>query len=411
MFKIKRKLITAILLSLTVLSGCAKKDVGPVHIFSNESSSQTQSAVVSSSTQTTASESSSVSSTEASNASSSEQSSESSDTTKPPASTTSSQESESKPEIVEPDPVYSETVVYNYDPINYCTITFDGDSITVTGRRGNLFDGVKSIYPKMNITSSENNGILTCVLTPKSDSFDRNFGNFAILDRWKTENRIFIDLSHGSLRCPDTSVLVRNTETVLNNVTVTPEANVAQFITLDGSRDRIPEILAEVQRISDEICAGLDSDYEKLRAISRWVSDNIFYDHPIFNRGAPQYCLSLEYTLTNRSGICGSYATLTSALCAAQGIRCLNITGMALNNGICYLQDTVGAYHEWNVAIIDGREIIVDSGWNSGNGINNDGSVNVKHPKYKYFDISAEIFTLDHKAQTASYRDYFALLQ
>lgn len=321
-----------------------------------------------------------------------------------------SSSSESEPVITEPTPGYSKTIVYNLDPKNYCTITYNGDSITVTGIYGDLFDDAAGVYPSMNVTRSVDNGILTCVLTPKKTNYDRYFGSFSILDKGQSENKVFIDLSKGSLMCPDTSVLVKNNSSVLSSITVSSEAKIAQYITLDGSRDKVPEILGEVQRLSDEICAGIDSDYEKLRVISRWVSDNIFYDHPIYNKGAPQYCLSLEYTLNNRAGICGSYSNLTSALCAAQGIYCLNITGMAVNNGKCYLQDTIGGYHEWNVAVIDGREIIVDSGWNSGNSINNNGSLKIKEPKYKYFDISEEVFSFDHKAQTASYRDYFSLL-
>lgn len=320
----------------------------------------------------------------------------------------SSSEPESKPE----PPVFKpQTIVYTHDEKNACTVTYNGDSITVKGVYGDLFDGVGSIYPSMNVKSSVDDGILTCVLTPKSTYYDRKFGSFIIYDKGDYTNTVFIDLSDGTLKCPDTSGLTANNDRALNAIVIVSQNKLAQYVTMDGKRDKVPQILDEVQKLSDEICKGIDSDYEKLRAISRWVSDNIYYDHPIYNQGAPQYCLSLEYTLTNRAGICGSYANLTAALCAAQGIRCLNITGMAVNNGKCYLQNTIGGYHEWNVAEIDGREIIVDSGWNSGLGINNDGSLKVKKPRYKYFDIGEEVFSFDHKAQSAEYRNFFSLIQ
>lgn len=288
---------------------------------------------------------------------------------------------------------------------------FDGESIIVRGVRGDLFDGVDDSYPQMNISSSSENGVLTCVLTPKSTDFDRRFGSFAILDTERNMNTVFIEFSEGSIIFPDTSGLVQSNDRVVSAVINISEDKIAQYITLNGSRDKIPEILDAIKELSDEICAGIDSDYEKLRAISRWVSDNIYYDHPIYNKGAPQYCLSLEYMLDKHASICGGYSNMTSALCAAQGIRCLNITGMAVKNGKCYLQDTVGAYHEWNVAEIDGRQIIVDSGWNSGIGINSNGTLSDKGPCYKYFDISPEVFSFDHKAQTAEYRDYWSLME
>lgn len=379
MFKIKRKFIIAICLSAALLSGCGQ-DKESVHILTTGSSSGTPS-----------------------DASLSEQSTEPVGFPLPPVSS-----SESEPEA----PVYkTKTIVYNNDPQNPCSITFDGKSITVKGKYGDVFGGVAEIYPQMDIKSWLDGDMLTCVLTPKTTQFDRDFGSFAILDKSRYLNKVHIDLSNGGIMFPDTSNLVQINQRAVDAVIDASEARVAQYVTTDGSRGRIPQILNEIQKISDEICEGIDSDYEKLRAISRWVSDNIYYDHPAYSNGAPQECLSLEYMLDNRSSICGGYSNMTSALCAAQGIRCLNISGMAINNGKCYLQNEQGGFHEWNVAEIDGRQIIVDSGWNSGNDFNYDGTFSSDPPCYKYFDISGDVFALDHKAQSAEYRDYWALVQ
>lgn len=305
----------------------------------------------------------------------------------------------------------AKTILYSNDPENPCTITFNGNSITVKGKYGDLFSGASENYPPMNIESSRDGDMMTCVLTPKNTQFDRNFGSFAILDASRYRNTVHIDLSNGSLMCPDTTNIAQISRKTVDAAINASEAKVAQYITTDGSRGRIPQILDEIQNISNDICKGIESDYEKLRAISRWVSDNIYYDHPAFSNGAPQECLSLEYMLNNRSSICGGYANMTSALCAAQGIRCLNISGMAINNGKCYLQNEPGEFHEWNVAEIDGRRIIIDSGWNSGNDFNYDGTFSSDPPCYKYFDTSEDVFALDHKAQLAEYRDYWALVQ
>ena len=376
MFKIKRKLIISLCLSLAMLSGCGENDSKPVHIFSAEAPSDA---------------------------------SQTSDT--PKTGTSSSSAVASAESLSEPSVNDTQTIIYNHDPQNSCTITFDGDSITVTGAYGDLFNTVVAAYPKMNIEKSVDNDILTVVMTPETTDYDRRFGSFFICDRSGHPNAVFIDLSDGSLKCPDTSGLVKSNNAVSSSVVEASVSKVAQYITMDGSLERIPQILDEVKRLSDDICKDIVSDYEKLRAISRWVSDNIYYDHPIYNIGAPQHCLSLEYTLNNRSGICGSYSNLTAALCAAQDIRCLNITGMALTDGQCYLQNAVGAYHEWNVAEIGGRQVIVDPGWNSGLSISNDGSRNDKKPCYAFFDISEEVFSFDHKAQTAEYRDFYNLFQ
>ena len=414
MFKIKKKLIVAICLSLALISGCGQKENKPVHIFSAQTSSDTSQASRSSGSSSSAQSSVSASSADTSVPQSSAEQDPPEQNT---ASTAVPEEppvysSASEPETITEPPVNdTQTVVYNYDPKNSCTITFDGTSITVQGIYGDLFDGVVAVSPSMETTRSVENGILTCTLTPTSSRFDRGIGSFAILDKNRYVNKVFIDLSDGKVMFPDTSGLVQSNNKVVSSAVNASDAKVAQYITSDGSRDGIPQILDEIQQISNEICNGIDSDYEKLRAISLWVSDNIYYDHPVYNKGAPQYCLTLEYMLDNRSSICGGYSNMTSALCAAQGIRCLNISGMALNNGMCFLQNAVGGFHEWNVAEIDGRQIIIDTGWNSGKGINANGTIKSDPPSYKYFDISADVFVFDHKAQTAEYRDYWALVQ
>ena len=399
----------SVCLSLAVLTGCGNRGTKPIHIVSVESSSNTSQA------HNSPTESSSASSFENSSEQSSEPSASSTDEPELPVSSDGPEPPATSTDEPEPPKNNSQTIVYNHDPKNSCTITFDGESITVTGIRGELFDDVLAFYPLMDITRSLDNGILTCVMTPQDTDFnrkfDRKFGMFAIIDPNQNYNTIYIDLSDGNVRFPDTSGLVRNNSRAVNAVIDASEAKVAQYITLDGSRDKIPEILNEIKNISDGICAGITDDYEKLRAISRWVSDNIYYDHPIYNKGAPQYCLSLEYMLENRSSICGGYSNMTSALCAAQGIRCLNITGMALNDDRNYLQNAVGEFHEWNVAEIGGRQIIVDTGWNSRKGINSNGSLSERPSGCMYFDISEDVFSFDHKAQTSEYRDYWALAQ
>ena len=391
MFKIKRISVIAIYLSLVLLAGCGQKAKPPVPVFSSDTS---QSSGYTGST-SSASSTGSVSSSE--ERSSAESSAVSSSTSEPDITT----------ELPESD---TQTVTYCLDPNNPCSVTFDGESITVTGTYGDVLNGVKDIYPKMNITSLVVGDRMTCVLTPKTTGYTQAVGSFAILDKSQHQNVVHIDLSEGSLMFPDVSDIARNNDRTASSVTEASRARVAQYITLDGSRDRIPEILDEIQRISDEICEGIDSDYEKLRAISRWVSDNIYYDHPAYNKGAPQECLSLEYMLLNRASVCGGYSNMTSALCAAQGIRCLNISGMAVNNQRCFLQDRIGGFHEWNVAEIDGKRIIIDAGWNSGNSLQSNGTLSSKPSYYHYFDIGEEVFALNHKAQSAEYRDYFSLI-
>ena len=357
MFRIKRKITLIVIAAAVLLAGCGKSGSSV-----SEYSSSRQSAAVSSS--------------------------ELSDVVQPQKTAT----------------------VYSNDPQNACSITFDGFTITVSGKNCNVFAGVKEKNPPMNIEQSLDGDTLTCTLTPKREKNDK-YGSFYILDANNYQHIVNIEFTEDGIKLPDISDVVQNNDKVTGTVVELPEAQTAQYITLDGSRKKIPQILDEIKKISDEICDGIDSDYEKLRAISYWVSENIYYDYPAQHSGIPQECLSLEYMLNNRSSVCGGYSNMTSALCAAQGIRCLNIKGLGLNDGSCFAQDVEGDFHEWNIAEIDGKEIILDSGWDSLNTFRTDGTFETKSMCFENFDIGKEVFALKHKVRTAEYRNYQALIK
>lgn len=321
------------------------------------------------------------------------------------AVSTSSQPVSSEPPEIEPV-----TVVYNNDPLNKSTITFDGKSIIVRGIKGRLVAGAGGNSPDMDIRTAVDGGETVYTLTPYSYDDSWKFGSFMIYDENRHGNPINIANVGGAAMFPDVSEVLNGNRSVMNSVTELSPGQTAQYITLDGSTANAAAVWSKIEEISDEICEGIDSDYDKLRAISRWVSDNIYYDNPIYSAGAPKYCLSLEYMLNNKSSICGGYSNMTSALCAVQGIRCFNISGVAALNGACFQQGVSGQFHEWNVAEIDGRSVIVDPGWNSSNYFNADGTYSTGLPRYRYFDIGEEVFALNHKAQKAEYRDYPAVI-
>lgn len=379
MFKIKTgKIIAVSVCAAVMLTGCGNNETGGTPVYTSSSARST--AQSASSAQSSASEQSAVS----------EQG-----------------RTESEPQPSEE----ALTVVYNHDPQNECTITFDGQSIIVRGKRNEVMDDVADIMPDMNIKSSANGGETTYVLTPEYGDMDWDYGSFVIYDKSGHGCTVNIKSENGKITLPDVTEVMLGNRSAAENAAALSPGQTAQYITMDGTLDNAAEIWGEIEEISNGICEGLDDDYDKLRAISRWVSDNIYYDHPIYSEGAPKYCLSLEYMLNNRSSICGGYSNMTSALCAVQGIRCLNVSGMAINYGMCFQQDTEGDFHEWNVAEIDGRRVIVDSGWNSGNDFNYDGTFDTGSPRYRYFDVGEEIFALDHKAQKAEYRDYLAAIR
>lgn len=423
MFKIKRKLIALVCFAALLLSGCGSKENTSVNVFSTSTEgSYSGSAAVSSSSAAdsshpvSSSSSSAVSSdpiSSSSSESSASQTTSSSSISPPVSSESSASQTSSVTPPPEPPVSDNKTIVYTHDPKNACTITFDGSTIIVRGKKnGNALADVRSSYPSMSVNKYEEGDEIVFEMASQFSSFAQLYGVFDLFDANGYKTYIHLDLTGGTIKFPDVSSLVQNNDRVVNSATNASAGKTITYITRDGKRDKVKKVLDEIKALSDEICEGIDSDYEKLRAIANWTSSNIYYDRSAYNKGIPQECMSLEYMLDNKTSVCGGYSNMTSALCAAQGIRCLNITGNGLINGNTYIYGGMeGGFHEWNVAEIDGWLIIVDAGWDSHNDFRTDMQYYDKKISYDYFDIGAEVFAVDHKAKTAEYRNYWALLE
>ena len=297
------------------------------------------------------------------------------------------------------------------DPQNEVNIELNGDKVTVYGKDGEPDIQWISIDYGDDAEPEKNGDNFTCELgiSLKKDSFV----NLRLSTQigYTYSYRMKYNASEKTLSFVVPMGAVQQNTDVTENPSILAPSLVKRYVTTKENGD-VNAILGKIRSLSDEICEGLDSDYDKLRAISRWVSDNIYYDYPAHDAGIPEECLSLEYMLDKHSSVCGGYANMTSALCAAQGIKCYNIKGHALQGDMTYDEaHGAAAYHEWNYAEIDGRVVWVDSGWNSYNYFRSNGEYDYNGIGFKYFDIGIEAFSQNHMCDSAEYRDFYKLLE
>lgn len=296
------------------------------------------------------------------------------------------------------------TLPLTNDFTNRRVLTIDGEKLTVEVKNGDwVTDSVcigSTVFSKVD---AGNNSLLFML---DGTNLRKSYINLELIgDSEIISYRIKHDGEGYSF--PDViDIAVKNAEIAASPTPLTYEQTL-KYITKDGKPDNAPAVLKKIEMLSNKICRGLRTDYDKLRAISRWVSENIYYDHPAYRAGIPAECLSLEYMLEYGSSVCGGYAVMTSALCEAQGITCLHISGAAINQVNCYAEANNGARHEWNYAVIGDRGIWVDSGWNSRSHLYGAGEYTQDSIVYTYFDIGSEVFALDHKASSAQLRTYF----
>lgn len=161
-----------------------------------------------------------------------------------------------------------------------------------------------------------------------------------------------------------------------------------------SERDYIYTIVTnDVQKASNEACREWTTDEEKVFAIHEWITENIYYDRACLHDGTLHLWTAQEAVET-RKAVCNGYAVLFQAMCWAQNIPCVYVTG-----------DTSAGYHAWNAVKIGSEWKWVDCTWDTYNSYSGNGFWQKGATRMYYFLCPTEFITKDHVVLT-SY-DYY----
>jgi hypothetical protein len=188
---------------------------------------------------------------------------------------------------------------------------------------------------------------------------------------------------------------------------------VIDYVTPSRDYNEVLDILNRVQELSDSLCSGLTNDYDKIKVLHDYVSDNVYYDFVAKEDFANLETISLKNVLDNKRTICAGYANFFSALCNAQGIYCVNIRGSVTTSEVPDITlDEAPTNHEWTAVWLESesRWVYVDCTWDSANRYYSDDNIVSSTHRNTYFDISVEKLSNDHKAKIVDYRNFFAVM-
>ena len=99
----------------------------------------------------------------------------------------------------------------------------------------------------------------------------------------------------------------------------------------------------QTEELADEICAGCETDEDKVKAIYQWIIQNFEYDYDYY---AFIQHFDIRQTLHTRKGVCYDFSNLFAALCRSQNIPCYVVDGKPYDHSL--------AAHTWNRVYYDG---------------------------------------------------------
>jgi len=135
------------------------------------------------------------------------------------------------------------------------------------------------------------------------------------------------------------------------------------------------------------------NDFQKIRAIFRWVTNNIDYDVDAYFSGKELY-KSPEDALSSGKAVCDGYSGVVKMLADFAGLEVVKISGYSKGYGYNVGDSPGSPNHAWNAVKINGKWYLFDSTWGAG-AVGNSGSYQRKFEEF-YFLTPAEFFIYDH---------------
>jgi len=139
----------------------------------------------------------------------------------------------------------------------------------------------------------------------------------------------------------------------------------SEFEQIDKHALNAPKSVEQsLEKLAAYLISPAKNDREKVRAIYRWITNNIAYDDESLFSGTTTENRA-EAVLKNHRAICDGYAGLFKELAQLAGIEVEVISGYS--KGYSYVIENADAInHAWNAVKIEGQWQLIDATWGAG---------------------------------------------
>lgn len=134
------------------------------------------------------------------------------------------------------------------------------------------------------------------------------------------------------------------------------------FVSYYTNASQEAQVTNKVNQIKSQLALSNKGEYEKIKAVYKYVCDNVKY-----NYGSSLLKYSCYAAVVNKSAVCQGYSLLVYRLLNELGVDCRMVAGT-----------TGSGAHGWNIIRIDNSYYNADATWDAG----------MKPDNYRYFLIS-----------------------
>jgi hypothetical protein len=168
---------------------------------------------------------------------------------------------------------------------------------------------------------------------------------------------------------------------------------------------KYPGKFGSTSKIAKRINSDFSNDFDKIRAIYTWVTNNIVYDPKEYGKYNFSYSTKKDFDLkqseyetklstrviSKRKAVCEGYSVLFKVICDHLNIKSKVVSGcsktLVKDIGKRYSSD-----HSWNIVRIEKKDYLIDTTW--GAGTYNNGFE--KQVNYFYFLTKPNLFIKNH---------------
>lgn len=292
---------------------------------------------------------------------------------------------------------------------NYALIETLGDNISVKGKYKNAKSIKISLYPKIEPSAYSfhafEDGSFEAELTAKP--FENKCYIIIIRIDGKISKNSFIMYENGW--CFVDNRLDEANRRVFDDIYTVSDEACCLYLNADGNPEKIDFVKEQLKLIVKDVTRDIEDDYEKARALEKYVAENFCYDFDAKEGTTDLESISVDAVLRDRRSVCLGISNLYMALLEAAGIKAVNIKGAVIySTETPFALPTERQNHEW-VAFYYEKEqrwVWADPVWN--------GLGDYKNGEYKpgtytgnYFDITDFALSINHRADKAERRPFF----